>query len=107
MTRRLRLAVLSLSGLLAAVPAMAEQQKFKLINKSGYTLVRFYATPSNTDDWGRDIFGDATLASGYSSYVTVPGNSSQCVYDFKMIFSDDDVVVDTINLCQTATYTIN
>ena len=106
MTTLSKIAALALMSAAVAVPALAEQQEFKLINKSGYALVRFYASPTNTDNWGRDLFGDRVLETGYSSYVTVP-NSQQCVFDFRMIFSDEDVLYDTINLCETGSYTIN
>ena len=46
------------------------------------------------------------LETGYSSYLTVP-NSPQCGFDSRMIFSDEDVLEDQINLCETASYTIN
>lgn len=103
----IRAATLVMAGLAAATPAMAERPDFKLINKSGFTLVRFYASPASKDNWGRDLFGDQTLSSGYSSYITVPGGNSQCLYDFRMVFSDDDVLYDTVDLCDVGQYTIN
>ena len=102
-----RTVLLALAASQIAVPASADFAKFKLINTSGYTLVRFYASPANQENWGRDIFGDATLESGFSSFITVPGNTTQCVFDFRMIFSDEDVLYDTVNLCEVGQYTIN
>ena len=97
----------SLAGSLAAAPALADRAQFKLINQSGYTLVRFYSSAASADNWGRDIFGDQLLESGYSTYVTIPGNQTQCLYDFRLVFSDDDILYDTVDLCDVGQYTIN
>lgn len=102
-----KVAGLALMGIVVAAPALADRAKFKLINQSGYTLVRFYSSPANSEEWGRDLFGDQTLESGFSTFVTVPGNQTQCMYDFRMIFSDEDILYDTVDLCDVGQYTIN
>ena len=100
-----RFVALSIASLFIAGPALADYPQFKLINQSGFSLVRFYASPASTQNWGRDLFGDNVLNPGYSSYATVPGDG--CLYDFRMIFSDDDVLYDTVDLCDVGSYTIN
>lgn len=102
-----KVAGLALAGILAAAPALADRAQFKLINQSGYTLVRFYSSAASSENWGSDIFGDQVLESGFSTRVTIPGNQTQCLYDFRMVFSDEDILYDTVDLCDVGQYTIN
>ena len=93
--------------LLSAAPALAGNLNFKLINKSGFTLQEFYVSSAQRNRWGNDVLGKSTLPSGRSASVNFPVESDDCVYDLKMIFDDGDELTDTINLCETTSYTIN
>ncbi len=98
-----------ITGLLAllAVPALAEDLVFTLANNSGFDLAEFYASPADVGDWEEDILGANMLATGTSGNITIADGRDQCSYDLKMVFTDGDEIEDTVDLCETGSYTIN
>lgn len=107
MVSLLRSLTLAVATLGAGFSANAGDLDFRLINQSGYTLNEFYVTTAKIDKWGNDVLGKGTLATGSSAVVNFPTESNDCVYDLKMVFEDGDVLTDTINLCETSSYTIS
>ena len=107
MTSFLRSITLAVATLGAGLSANAGDLDFRLINESGVTLNEFYVTTTKVDSWGNDVLGKGTLDTGRSAVVNFPTQSDDCVYDLKMVFADGDVLTDTINLCETSTYTIS
>ena len=107
MTSFLRSITLAVATLGAGLSANAGDLDFRLINESGVTLNEFYVTTAKVDSWGNDVLGKGTLDTGRSAVVNFPTQSDDCVYDLKMVFADGDVLTDTINLCETSTYTIS
>lgn len=89
-----------------AVPAVAQDLDFVLINQSGYDVVAFYAAPTDVDSWEEDILGNDILESGYRVTVTIADGRSQCDYDLRFEFDDGDVMEDTADLCELGSYTI-
>ena len=55
----------------SAAPVAAQDMQFELINTSGYTLMEFYASPSDVGSWQADILGANVLPSGSSGTVTL------------------------------------
>jgi hypothetical protein len=90
----------------AAAPAQAEDVHFLLINQSGYDLYEFYASPTDVSSWEEDILGADILATGESVEVIIADGRTQCDYDLRMVFEDGDVLEDTVNVCETGSYTI-
>ena len=89
----------------AAGPALAEDRRVRLINDTGFTMVRFYASRVSTDDWEEDILGDSVLRSGASVMVNIDDGTGACRYDFKAVFDDgDELVRNDINVCRITSY---
>jgi hypothetical protein len=99
-------AALVLAG--TVMPSLAEDVYFTLINESRRSLHYFYATPSNSSDWGLDLLrGGHTLRAGYNGTVTIADGSTECYYDFLFVMNDDSQTqVNDINICELGSYTI-
>jgi hypothetical protein len=70
-------------GTLAASPALA-QNRFWLVNNSGLTIEQAYVSPSRLSDWGSDILGRSTVASG--DQVRVSPAARDCELDIKVVY---------------------
>jgi hypothetical protein len=92
-------------GALAA-PAMAQDVAYELYNDSALTVMEFYTSPANSDDWGPDILGADVIPPGSNGVVTIADGSAECVYDFLFVLEDGQEVVDTVDICQLASYTL-
>jgi hypothetical protein len=90
----------------AAAPAMAQDVAYELYNNSALTVMEFYTSPSNTDSWGGDILGSEVIAPGGSGVVTITDGSTECVYDILFVMEDGQELVDTVDICQMASYTL-
>lgn len=83
--------------------ALAEDLTFQLTNKSSYTITKFFTSPTTTDNWEEDVFGDGVLPSGNTVPITVADGSDQCIYDMKFVPEGaDEFVVNGIDLCKLA-----
>ncbi len=90
----------------AAVPATAADVSYELINDSSLTLVYFHTSPVSDPNWSEDVLGDAVLAPGESGTVTLFDASSTCDFDVKFVFEDGQELVNQVNVCETASYTL-
>lgn len=99
----------ALALLASAVPAMAQNVEFTLINNSSQALHYFYTTPSNENSWGDDLLGaDGTLEPGMQGTVTIGDGSDQCLYDFRFETGEGAVLeVPGIDICTLNSYTLN
>ncbi|MEO6394678.1 MAG: hypothetical protein ABIO40_02050 [Devosia sp.] len=87
----------------APVPAMAEELMFKLTNQSSYTITNFYTSPTTTDDWEEDVFGEGVFLPGYTVPIRIVDGSDQCVYDMKFVPEGaDEFIVEGIDVCALA-----
>lgn len=93
--------------LACAAPAFAEDLQFELVNNSAYTVVQFYTSPSNMDDWREDVLGAEVVAPGESGTVSVTDGSDQCAYDIRVVLDDGSEISDAVNMCDMGSYTIN
>ena len=93
-----------------AVPASAQEakQNFQLRNKTGYELKALFVAPSKSDDWQEDVLGQDVLGDGQAVNVKFNGKTNTCVYDLKVVYSDDNssAVWQKINLCEVEKITI-
>lgn len=97
-------AVLTLSSL-APEPAQAQDRRVRLINSTRHTMVQFYASNSSRTNWEEDILGQRVLPAGQSVTVNIDDGSGACLFDFKAVFDDGDVLVrNRINVCQISEY---
>lgn len=89
-----------------AVPAVAGDVSFTLNNATSVDLMEFYASPISAESWEDDILGENILAAGQSAVVMI-NDERGCDYDIKAVFADGDEVVDQIDICAAAEYTIS
>lgn len=93
---------------LAFAPAFAQDLAYDLHNETSYVVMEFYTSPSDEDEWGSDLLGSTVLGAGESAEVTIADGSDQCVYDFRFVFEDGDVVEDFgVDICELAEYTLS
>jgi hypothetical protein len=90
----------------AAVPAVAADVTYELINNSSLTLAFFYTSPSSDPHWSEDFLGEAVLAPSESGIVTLYGASDICAYDVKFVMEDGQELTDQVNVCELASYTL-
>ncbi len=100
------------SGLIAAIiglsaqPVLAQDRRVKIINSTGYTIVRFYGSNKGSQSWEEDILGSGVLYSGTSTVIDFDDGSGYCVFDFKAVFDDGDELVKTgVNVCELTEFT--
>jgi hypothetical protein len=101
-------AVRALCVALMLVPAIghAADRVVEVTNKTGQTMVEFYASVTSTNSWEEDILEDDVLEDGDSVDVNVDDGSGKCIYDFRGVFeSGAEVVKRGVNVCQISTFT--
>ena len=93
--RGLLVAGLLLTSLPCAAPARAEvrrppvaaagERELTVVNRSDRAVNEIYISPSNTDTWGEDRLGEATLEAGRSFRL---GRTRDCSFDVQVIYED-------------------
>jgi len=74
-------------------------------NRTGWTMLRFYASDSRSDDWEEDILGDDVLENGQNVSINIDDGSGACVYDFKAEFTNgEELTRSRINVCEVSEY---
>lgn len=106
MFNRIALGTLAAAVMMMA-PAQAQDVEYVLHNETSYVLMEFYTSPSEEEEWGYDLLGSDVLAAGESGEVSIADGSDQCVYDFRFVFDDGDVVEDYgVDICELEEYTL-
>lgn len=94
-----QIALRALAGLClgAALTTAAAAESVTVVNKSDWTLVHFYLSASEDDEWGPDQLGDEVIEPGGSfTLKQIPCDT----YDVKLIDEDDDeCVVSEVDIC--------
>ena len=89
----------------ASAPAVAQDRRVRIINDTRHTMVRFYASNSSRTSWEEDILGQRVLPAGQSVVINIDDGSGACLYDFKAVFDDGDVLTrGQVNVCQISEY---
>ena len=91
---------------IAALPAAAADVNYELINDSSLVVMYFQTSPSAEPSWGDDILGAEVLAPGESATVTIFDGSEICAFDVKFTFDDGQELVDQVDVCDMASYTL-
>jgi len=92
--------------LLTATSANALDRRVRIVNKTGYTIERFYASSVGQNSWEEDILGDDVLRSGSAVSINIDDGTGYCKYDFRAVFEDGDVLEKaSVNVCETGTFT--
>jgi len=91
-----------------AVPALAEDVAYEVVNSSSSTLIGFYTSPVSDPMWSENLVtGENALGSGESGTVTLADGSDECDYDVRFEFEDGSELEDQVNVCDVATYTLS
>lgn len=82
--------------------ALARHLDFTLVNNNDLSIWEINVSPNYSNRWGPDILGEDVLPSGKSTRVTFPYSnpSSPCVYDIKVVYSNQTYDVTKENLCE-------
>ena len=97
------------SGLLMilATPALAGNQDFKLVNKTGYQIDEVYVSRVSSKNWGKDVMGSDTLEEDNSVNITFDAPANACRWDLKVKYNDGDTAEwGNLNLCNIETITL-
>ncbi len=92
----------------SASTVSAQDRRVKIVNKTGFTIVRFYGSNKGRTSWEEDILGSDVISSGRSMMINFDDGSGYCKFDFKAVFDDGDVLIKkNINICEIGTFTYN
>ena len=89
-----------------AVPALAEDLVFSLINDSSANLQELFVSASAADSWGEDILGMDVLAAGENGDVTITDGMETCSYDLRFVMDNGNTIEGSADLCTTNEFTI-
>jgi hypothetical protein len=104
LTRQI-VAAFAIASFLGA-PAFAANRKVDILNKTGSVMTSFFASSTGTDSWEEDMLDNDTLANGETLEADIDDGTKACVYDFKAVFADGDVVIKKkVNVCEISTFT--
>lgn len=92
---------------LTALPAMAEDLVFTLVNNSSLNLVELYVSPHSADDWGDNILTVDALAAGAQGNVNIADGLDTCEYDLRFVMDSGATAEGTQDLCALETFTLN
>ncbi|MBB5772776.1 hypothetical protein HNP47_002792 [Brevundimonas vesicularis] len=94
----------------AATPMVQSKDSYDrhvtIKNRTGWTMLRFYASDSRSDDWEEDILGSDVLENGQDVRINIDDGSGACIYDFKAEFTNgQELTRSRINVCEVSEYT--
>jgi hypothetical protein len=98
--------IIALAALLP-LPALAQQQNFNLINRTGYTIAALNVSPTSQDSWGPDILGAAVIPNGQAALVRFQPGISACEFDVRITYATGDSSdVRNVSLCRASQITV-
>jgi hypothetical protein len=71
-------------SLLAVTAAMAGEQDFTVVNKTGVEIHKLFVSPHRTDEWGEDILGKDTLPDGETLDITFSKHATAAHWDLRI-----------------------
>jgi hypothetical protein len=94
---------------LFALPALADQRDFTVVNNSSLILTHVYVTSSDTTAWGDDIMGRDVLNPSETVDVAFNGfDGSTCLYDVKVMGQGgQEGYLYKVDLCTISTVTFS
>lgn len=82
-----------------------QDRRVAIVNGRQSVLREFYASSSDTDDWGDDRLGQDVIRPGRRLTLNIDDGQNNCFYDFKAVFADGRVIVrNQMNVCQLSEY---
>lgn len=101
-------AAFSLVGLAGAASADDLNREVEIVNQTGYTIVSFYGSHTDTNSWQEDVFGEDVLPSGNSVVVDFDDDTGYCIFDLRAEFEDGEVLEQFgVDVCEIDTVTFN
>lgn len=87
--------------------ALAGQQDFTILNKTGYALKHIYVSESDNQKWDEDVLGRDVLDDGEEFELSFDKAEKTCKWDMKVIYDDGESAVwQDLNLCKIAKLTL-
>ena len=100
------LAVILLSAVSTA--ALAGDQDFTLVNRTGYTIEQVYVSPIKARDWEEDVLGRDVLDDGDVVNIRFSKREDVCRGDLKVVYDDgEEAEWSDFNLCEVSRITIH
>ena len=84
------------------------KQDFMLHNETGVEIHNLYVSPHGEDEWGEDILGRDTLASGQSVEITFSPKEKAANWDLKVTDQDGNSIEwENLNLMEISEVTLH
>lgn len=88
-------------------PALAGDQDFRLVNKTGYQIDEVYVSRVSTKNWGKDVMGTDALSDDATVKITFDAPANACRWDMRVKYEDGDTAEwSNLNLCNIETITL-
>ena len=105
---RMFLAIATVFAVALAPVAMAGDQDFTVVNKTGIEIHQLFVTPHDSDDWEDDILGEDTLANGEQVNIKFSRKEKADMWDLKVVDSDgNEVTWENLDLLSISTVTLH
>ncbi len=103
----LLMALMGLS-ILTATNAVAGEQDFTVVNRTGVEIHKLFVAPHSSDEWGEDILGKDTLEDGETLDITFDRHESAAHWDLRVEDSEGHAIVwESLNLKEIAKVTLH
>jgi hypothetical protein len=86
---------------LFAGEALAQDNRFLLINGTSYPIRELALSPRDLNDWGPNVLHAPAIKAGESRYLVFPASTTDCIADIRVVFADDgsQAVWQYLNMC--------
>ena len=76
-------------------------------NDTSVTMVAFYASNRDTDDWEEDILGNAVVTPGDGVMVDIDDGTGYCIFDLRAEFKGREAAERFgFNVCENTRWTV-
>jgi len=100
-------AVAAAAILFAQAPAIAGDQDFDVVNKTGYPIKHLHVSEANNNSWEEDVLGRDVLNDGESFELKFAKGEKTCKWDMKVVYDDGESAVwEDLNLCKISKITL-
>lgn len=108
MLLRALLVVMAVCALGMTQAAMAGDQDFTLVNKTGVEVYSVFISPHDSDDWGDDVMDQDTLADGETVDITFSRKEKADLWDLRIEDKDGNSIEwDSLDLLEISQVTLH